>query len=82
MIKRIYSLYDKLAKNYSDPFVAVNDDVVFRQLRFDKTLAVVPEDFDLYCLGEFDSDTGEVVRELGLVAHVASLLRKKEEKDE
>jgi hypothetical protein len=62
MVLKIYSVYDVKVQSYSTPFFAINDSVALRsfvQLRLDPSTTVhnFPDDFRLYCLGEF-SDTG------------------------
>lgn len=40
------------------------------------TVRSYPEDFDLYCVGEFNDESGELVSRLEFICNVASLLRK------
>ena len=59
----IYTVYDNLAETHATPFFAVNDDVArrsFVDLVADSrtTVAQHPDDFILFCVGSFDSDTG------------------------
>ena len=59
----IYSIYDNLAKSHATPFFAVNDDVArrsFVDLVADPrtTVAQHPDDFTLFCVGVFDTESG------------------------
>lgn len=65
MYTRIYTIYDKVAQQSGPVFQAVNDATAQRQLRH--LLAqpgVVAEDYQLWCIGEFEDDPkdGEVCR--------------------
>lgn len=58
---KIYSCFDRVSQSYSEPFVAVNDPVAIR--RFNYVLsqsAMVAEDIQLFCLGEFETDSGAI----------------------
>lgn len=59
----IYTVYDTLAESHATPFFAVNDDVArrsFVDLVADPrtTVAQHPDDFILFSVGSFDSETG------------------------
>ena len=59
----IYTVFDNLAESHATPFFAVNDDVArrsFVDLVADPrtTVAQHPDDFILFCVGSFDSETG------------------------
>lgn len=56
----IYSIYDKVAGLYGSPFVCVNEPVAIRQFNHQiaSNLTAEPTDFELYCLGEFDINSG------------------------
>lgn len=61
----IYTIYDKVACEAGPIFQAKNDAVALRcfiSLMKD-TPNVVPSDYDVYCLGEFDTDTRSFVPE-------------------
>lgn len=83
----IYSLFDKKAICFSPLFTAENDDVakriVFTSIRTDNLLATNPGDFSLYCLGQYDSNTGNVsgVSPVALVCEVLSLLQVVKDKE-
>lgn len=57
-MKRIYSIYDKLAKRFGPLLLMENDDVACRSvalfLRTQSTVSDSPSYYALYCLGEFD----------------------------
>lgn len=60
---RLYSVYDKKSGVMSPLFCAENDFIArraFFRSAGSGDLAVFPEDFDLYCVGEFDLHTGVV----------------------
>lgn len=65
MIKA-FSIYDKKAQVYMRPFYAENEIFASREIfvamQNEKiTLAIFPEDFDLYCLATFEEKTGELL---------------------
>lgn len=65
---KLYSLLDTKAKVYGAPFAAPNDGIagrlVMEALRDPQSMvAKYPNDFQLYCLGEYDEHTGELVQE-------------------
>lgn len=63
--KGLYSLYDKVIRQFTGPFVAVNDDEGVREflnalqnpkLKF----STYPQDYQLFRLGQFHEDTGAI----------------------
>lgn len=65
MIK-VYTIYDKKAQSYSDTvFTASTGDIAVRIMAMtlvqDKMMFTYAPDFDLYLIGEFDSETGKIV---------------------
>lgn len=65
MIYGMYSVYDKAAQLFLSPAIDVNDDVAMRG--FEQMLTVNnsamqfrPDDYELYQVGTFDSETGFV----------------------
>lgn len=61
MIYGMYSIYDKVTGNYSEPFLAVNNATAER--RFNYTMEhskMISADCQLYMLGEFDSSIGVI----------------------
>jgi hypothetical protein len=66
MIKPVICVYDKKAESYSAPFYAQSKGVAIREFadvinKADENSLYYkhPEDFDLYCLGEFDDKTAK-----------------------
>lgn len=65
MITKIYSVRD-VKVGFMPPTVFQNDDVANRSFQSDVlssngVLLTHPDDFSLYCLGSFDTETGEIV---------------------
>lgn len=66
MFLNAYSLYDVKALSYSPPFFAAAHGLATRmvmELASDHSTSVGrhPADFTLYCVGRFDTDTGQVL---------------------
>ena len=61
----IYTIYDKVACESGPIFQAKNDGVALRCFMslMKDTPNVNPTDYDVYCLGEFDTDTRSFVPE-------------------
>ena len=61
----IYTIYDKVACESGPIFQAKNDGVALRCFMslMKETPNVVPSDYDVYCLGEFDTDSRSFVPE-------------------
>lgn len=64
MLIRMYSVYDRVAKVYADPFVSVNDATAARSFTLaqaspDTMLYAAPQDYQLWYLGSFDNTSGE-----------------------
>lgn len=62
MIIRLYSIYDKAAGTFGEPFNAVNDDVAKRNFRFTMSRYndYFVRDMELYCVGDFCIESGDV----------------------
>lgn len=65
MILKVYALTDLKAGNYSTPFFCASNGLAIRMfsdlVRDPKTtLSRHPDDFQLFCLGEFDDNSGEL----------------------
>lgn len=81
---RVYSLFDRKAKEYMALVVGTNDELVIRGLQESfstpqaNTVFKYPQDFDLMRLGEFDPETGVISPEVParLVVNVAEILYK------
>lgn len=79
----MYSLMDKKAHTYGGILLAAGDGHISRivQERFTgsgETVEKYPEDFDLYCLGHFSFETGEIEPECKFVVNVGVILQRKE----
>lgn len=66
MKNKIYSIYDEKAQMFNTPFFSQNDDMAirsFQDLASDpqSTIYLHPEDYKLYELGEFETDSGLIV---------------------
>lgn len=65
--KRLYSIFDEKSETFTAPFVARNDKDGSRILTDmliyggDNLMARHPEDYILYCLGDFDIRTGKIL---------------------
>ena len=65
MRQSIYSVYDSKIDAYGTPFFSPNHSVALRsflQAKLDPNTSIhhFPDDFRLYCLGEFDDASGLV----------------------
>ncbi len=65
MIKGVYSIRDSKV-GYLLPTADNNDSVAVRNFAAackhpDSLLQTNPQDFDLYCIGQFDDDSGELI---------------------
>lgn len=58
---KLYSIYDKKAKQFSDPTMCINDDVAKRMMQQTLSKTMFPDDYELYMVGEFDVDSGFIV---------------------
>lgn len=62
---KIYTIYDKKTQSFSETiFTAVNEAIAVRimslTLSRDEMMFKYAEDFDLYCVGQFAQDSGEI----------------------
>jgi len=54
---KLYTVKDNVSDEFAPPFAAKNDPVAIRQFKgLIKNLN--PEDYDIYFLGKYDTDTG------------------------
>jgi len=65
MTINMYSVYDSKAKAYALPWFADNHEVAIRAFstkinRKDNELSMHPEDYTLFCVGSFDTQTAEL----------------------
>ena len=63
MIYNLYTIYDSVAKECGPVFQAKNDGVALRCFMslIKDTPNINPTDYDVYCLGEFDTDSRSFV---------------------
>lgn len=80
---KLYSILDRKSHTYGAPMMFDQDEIAKRTLKIalsenglGKTIALYPEDFEVYCLGEFDQETGEVLPDIKFVTNVADLKEK------
>lgn len=72
----LYSLKDCKAASFNLPFAKVNDQLAVRDVRIAvnsperSPLSACPEDFELWCLGDFNETTGEVVSDVRFVVNL------------
>lgn len=65
MLIRLYSVYDRVAAVYADPFSSPNDATAARAFTLaqsspDSMLFASPGDFQLWFLGSMDNRTGDI----------------------
>lgn len=65
---KVYSVFDEKAEEFSPPFYQANDRLAQRMVTESargngNMLAAYPEDFKLYRLGTFDTNSGKLERE-------------------
>lgn len=66
----LYSIYDKVACNFGEPFIAINEQVAERRFNFLMTNApMVSTDCQLFKIGEFDVETGDCFPDKKFVAN-------------
>lgn len=75
MKRKIVAVLDAAASTFGTPFFVVSTGQAVRSFKDeinrpaeDNPLNRHPEDFTLYCLGEYDDETGEIVPALEHVA--------------
>lgn len=66
MLIRLYSIYDRVARIYADPFVSINDATASRSFTLaqsspDSMLYASPSDYQLWYLGSMDNASGELL---------------------
>lgn len=58
----VYSIFDRVAGTYSEPFLALKKELAIRKFRYLlQNSPMVASDCDLYLIGTFDSDSGLIV---------------------
>ena len=75
-----YILFDKQADKFNSPMFLQNDAVAMRSIRNElmnpnSQIALSPQDFVIYCNGEYDDETGHYhgEPELRLVSEVSDI---------
>lgn len=76
MLIRLYSIFDRVAQVFTEPFSAVNDAAAIRafcntQEQPGTTLFTNPSDFQLFFICEFDNHDGSISSNLGYVEKIA-----------
>lgn len=78
----LYSIRDRAARAFGNPFVMANNATAMRVFEAevnrssqDNMLHQAPHDFELYCVGSFNIDTGLVEQNLELVCTGNELVR-------
>lgn len=66
MLVRLYSVYDRVAQVYADPFSSPNDASAARAFKLaqaspDSMLYASPTDYQLWYLGSMDNSSGELL---------------------
>ena len=66
MLIRLYSIFDRVACVFADPFVSINDATAARAFTLaqsspDSMLFASPGDFQLYYLGSMDNINGDIL---------------------
>lgn len=66
MLIRLYSIFDRVARVYADPFVSINDATAARaftiaQASPDTMLYASPQDYQLYYIGSMDNTNGDIL---------------------
>lgn len=81
MIRNLYSLKDTKSE-FNLPFPDVNDFTAIRHtqnaLKDKNEFSMNPEDFQLYKIGSFNTENGELIPECKHIIDVAELLTKAE----
>lgn len=80
MTKQLFCIYDRQAKNYGPPMVAVNTATATRDVRMvaranpDAVWVVYPQHFDLVLLGQYDDDGGQITSAPQTIAPITAVL--------
>lgn len=80
MIMKVYSMLDATAKAYGAPLAFVSDAVAERTakallMQNDSDMAKFPEDYSLWCIGEFSSETGVMTPQAPVLVFQLSSLK-------
>lgn len=83
MIQNVYSIYDVKAKEYGPLFLAKNDDIAVRMIKTNLKDILYPQDYELYQVGCFDNESGELIyASLDLVSDLSSIFMPKSSDEE
>ncbi|WGL31368.1 nonstructural protein [Dipodfec virus UOA04_Rod_986] len=70
MVYGLYSIFDKVAGMYGNPFVQLNDNTAIRYFKSQMNqVQFEPTDFDLYKVGTFEPESGAVANTLEFIVH-------------
>lgn len=63
---KLFSVFDWKAREFGPIFEAKNEDVAIRQFKnmLSSERMLCPEDYSLYCFGEFDREKGEILPDI------------------
>lgn len=82
----LYSIKDTKLGKYCQPFTAPNDDIAKRMLAStmldnnpNNGIRNFPEDYQLYKLGKYDEDTGELITETKFIVNATEYKKITEE---
>ena len=78
MEKKLYSIKDKVADEFSQPFYANNDDVckriVSNSFLSSKDVVLHAMDYSIFCLGNFDLVSGLISPSLSFICDCSDLI--------
>lgn len=86
MKNNLYSMKDTKMGKFAMPFVAPNDEIAKRTLastikQGGSTISEFPEDFQLFRLGNYDEDTGDLTTDNEFIANATEFAIKTKSKD-
>lgn len=86
MKNNLYSMKDTKMGKFSMPFVAPNDEIAKRTLastikQGGTTISEFPEDFQLFRLGNYDEDTGDLTTDNEFIANATEFAVTSKNKD-
>ena len=84
---KIYSIFDRAAHSFGNLLLQNNDALLKRNLKsaiknkaLGPEILAYPQDFEVYCLGDFDNDEGGIRYEKTFVVNISDLIPVEEEK--
>lgn len=60
-VQQLYVVYDSIAQLHGPIFEAVNDAVAIRNFKQMMAKSPCPEDYSLFCIGQYDSKVGVLI---------------------